>query len=93
GDSAYRSSFDSPIVKTAALAYEEVFGKPCRYMLSGGSVPIVVDLAAATGADVAMIGMGLVDDDIHAPNEHFGLDRLELGYLTVAKILGRLSSS
>ncbi len=90
--SAYRTSFDSPIVKTAALAYEEVFGKPCRYMLCGGSVPIVVDLAKATGGDVAMIGMGLVDDDIHAPNEHFGLDRLELGYLTLARILGRLSS-
>lgn len=93
GAPAYRTSFDSPIVKTAALAYEEIFGKPCRYMLCGGSVPIVVDLAAATGADVAMIGMGLADDDIHAPNEHFGLDRLELGYLTVARILGRLSSS
>ncbi len=92
GASAYRASFDSPIVKTAALAYEEIFGKPCRYMLCGGSVPIIADLAAATGADVAMIGMGLADDDIHAPNEHFGLDRLELGYLTVARILGRLSS-
>lgn len=93
GAPAYRTSFDSPIVKTAALAYEEIFGKSCRYMLCGGSVPIVVDLAAATGADVAMIGMGLADDDIHAPNEHFGLDRLELGYLTVARIIGRLSSS
>ena len=92
GAHAYRTSFDSPVVKTAALAYEEIFGKPCRYMLCGGSVPIVVDLVAATGADVAMIGMGLADDDIHAPNEHFGLDRMELGYLTIARILGRLSS-
>ncbi len=93
GAPAYRSSFDSPIVKTAALAYEEIFGKPCRYMLCGGSVPIVVDLVSASGAEVAMIGMGLADDDIHAPNEHFGLDRLELGYLTIARILGRLSSA
>ena len=83
----YRSDLHSSIAKTAALAYEEVFGKPCRYLLSGGSVPIVVQLAEASGGDVALIGMGLADDDIHAPNEHFGLDRLELGYLVLGKIL------
>ncbi len=92
GAAAYRSSFDSPIVKTAALAYEEIFGKACQYLLCGASVPIVVDLAEASGAQVAMIGMCLPGDDIHAPNEHFGLDRFELGYLSIARILTRLSA-
>jgi len=91
GAPAFRSHFDSFIVKTAALAYEEIFGKPCKYLFCGASVPIVVDLARATGAQVAMIGMGLTEDDIHAPNEHFGLDRFALGYLTVGRILSRLS--
>ncbi len=92
GAPAYRSAFDSFIVKTAALAYEEVFGKPCKYLFCGASVPIVVDLARASKAQVAMIGVGLSDDDIHAPNEHFGLDRFELGFLTMGRILSRLSS-
>lgn len=91
GAPAYRSSHDTPIVKMAAKAYEEVFKKPCRFLLCGASVPIVVDLAAACGGDVAMMGMGLADDDIHAPNEHFGLDRFELGFLTMTKILELLS--
>lgn len=91
GANSYRSSPDSFIVKTAALAYEEIFGKPCKYLLCGASVPIVVDLVRASKAEVAMIGVGLADDDIHAPNEHFGLDRFELGYLTIGRILGRLS--
>lgn len=93
GALAYRSRFDSFIVKTAALAYEEVFGNPCQYLFCGASVPIVVDLARASKAEVAMIGVGLADDDIHAPNEHFGLDRFELGYLTVGSILSRLSQT
>jgi acetylornithine deacetylase/succinyl-diaminopimelate desuccinylase-like protein len=90
GAPAFRSSFDSPIVKTATLAYEEVFGKPCRYLFCGASVPVVADLASASGAQVAMIGVGLDDDDIHAPNEHFGLDRFELGFLTIGRIIGQL---
>jgi acetylornithine deacetylase/succinyl-diaminopimelate desuccinylase-like protein len=92
GAPAYRSAFDSFIVKTSVLAYEEIFGKPCKYLFCGASVPIVVDLARASKAEVAMIGVGLADDDIHAPNEHFGLDRFELGYLIIGRILGRLSS-
>jgi acetylornithine deacetylase/succinyl-diaminopimelate desuccinylase-like protein len=92
GSPAYRSAFDSSIIKLSALAYEEIFGKPCKYLFSGGSVPIVVDLARASKAEVAMIGVSLVDDDIHAPNEHFGLDRFELGYLTIGRILDRLST-
>lgn len=92
GAHAFRSAFDSSIVKLVALAYEEVFGKPCKYLFCGASVPIVVDLAHASQAEVAMIGMGLAGDDIHAPNEHFGLDRFETGYLTIGRILSRLSS-
>lgn len=93
GAPAYRSCFDSSIVKTAALAYEEIFEKPCCYVFCGASIPIIVDLADVTQAEVAMIGMGLVDDDIHAPNEHFGLDRFEKGFLVIGRILDRLSCS
>ncbi len=93
GALAYRTPFDSFIVKTAALAYEEIFEKPCKYLMCGASVPIVVDLVRASKAEVAMIGVGLPGDDIHAPNEHFGLDRFELGYLMIGRVLSRLSST
>lgn len=92
GAASFRSNFDSFIVKTSVLAYEEIFGKPVKYLFCGASVPIVVDLARASGAEVAMIGVGIAEDDIHAPNERFGLDRFELGYLTIGHILSRLST-
>ncbi|HSX11929.1 MAG TPA: dipeptidase [Rhabdochlamydiaceae bacterium] len=87
GAAAFGSSFDSPIVKMVSKAYEEVLGKPCRYMLMGGSIPIVGELSKVSGAAVVVMGYGLDDDKIHAPNEHFGLDRFEQGFLTVARIL------
>jgi acetylornithine deacetylase/succinyl-diaminopimelate desuccinylase-like protein len=92
GAPAFRGSFDSFIVKTSALAYEEILGKPCKYLFCGASVPIVVDLARASKADVAMIGVGIASDNIHAPNEHFSLERFELGYLIIGSILKRLST-
>lgn len=83
-----------PSTKLAQLctgAYAEVFGKPCQKMFCGASVPLVADLAEAVGGEVAMIGVGLDSDDIHAPNEHFTLHQLQMGFLTLGKILGELA--
>lgn len=83
----------SPHTKLAHLcsdAYAEVFGKPCQKVLCGASVPLVADLSAAVGGEVAMVGVGLDSDDIHAPNEHFGMKQLESGFLAMGRILGRL---
>lgn len=91
GAAGYRSSLDSPIVHFASQAFSEVFNKPCHFQLCGASIPIVGDLARASGASVAMIGTGLASDDIHAPNEHFGLDRFELGFLSISRILSLVS--
>lgn len=91
GGKPVRSSPNTPIAKIAVKAYEEVFGRPCKMLLCGATVPIVADLAAASGAETAMIGVGLSTDDIHAPNEHFGMDRFEQGFLTIGRILMELA--
>ncbi len=92
GGNPHRSSPTSPIAQICAASYEEVFGQPCRRLLCGGSVPITSILAEVTGADVAMIGVALDTDDFHAPNEHFGLDRLRQGFLTMGRILAKVNS-
>ena len=91
-EKAFRSASDSPIAIIAKKSYEDVFNAPCCLRLSGGSIPIAVNLTEATGGVTTMIGVGLDTDDIHAPNEHFGLDRFKLGFLVVGQILARLSS-
>jgi acetylornithine deacetylase/succinyl-diaminopimelate desuccinylase-like protein len=92
GSPAYRSPFPSTIATIAQHAYEEVFEKPCRRELCGASIPIVEELSKASRADAVTMGVGLNSDEIHAPNEHFGLDRFQLGYLVMGNILSRLSA-
>ncbi len=87
GESAFLAKFDSDIVMRASRALEEVMGQSCHYVLSGASIPIVPRLVEASGAEAVLMGFGLDEDNIHAPNEHFGLDRFELGFLTMGRIL------
>ncbi len=92
GGQAVRSSPHTTIAKVCSEAFTEVFQKPCGKIFCGASVPLVADLAKACKGDVVVIGVSLDSDDFHAPNEHFGLDQLQQGFLTIASILRRLSS-
>lgn len=87
GAQAFRSRSDSPAALIVKQAYEEVTKKTCRNIFIGASIPIIGKLTQASGAESLIMGYALDSDDIHAPNEHFGLDRFELGFLTMARIL------
>jgi acetylornithine deacetylase/succinyl-diaminopimelate desuccinylase-like protein len=87
GGKAVRANPQSEIVQAFAKAYSEVFQAPCEFIFEGGSIPVVTELAQASGSEVVLVGLGLADDKIHAPNEHFGLDRIEKGFLVIARTL------
>lgn len=89
---ALRTPIDSPLVEQVRAAHADVFGTDCELRLSGGSIPILSKLGEVASAPVIGLGLGLPDDNIHAPNEHFGLDRLELGFITVIRILQRIGT-
>jgi len=89
---AVRGDINSKAVKAFASAYEEVFGTSCQYIFSGGSIPIVTELKEACGGEVVMLGLGLASDCIHAPNEHFGVDRIEKGFLSTARAIENLKN-
>lgn len=89
---AFRSKSNSLIAKRTKKAYEEVMGKPCKSIFLGGSIPIMVQLAEVSGAETVLMGFGLDSDNIHAPNEHFGFDRLKMGFLTVGNILEQFNA-
>jgi acetylornithine deacetylase/succinyl-diaminopimelate desuccinylase-like protein len=93
GAKAYWSSQNSSIIKIVEQSQKEVFGKDPEFTLCGASVPIVTKLAEITGGDVALFGTSLSTDDFHSPNEHFALDRLYQGFLTMGRILYHLSNT
>lgn len=79
----------SPLSKTAKImqeAYREVFGN-CYIISCGGSVPITKDLAKYSGAEFVLPGTAQDIDNIHAPNESFGLEQFEKGFLLIARSL------
>lgn len=88
---AVRVSINSKIVKCVSMAFQEVFDVPCEFIFTGGSIPIISELAAASGGEVILMGLGLTTDHIHAPNEHFGVDRLEKGMLVIIRTLDLLA--
>lgn len=92
GGKAVRTKASSKIVQVFAQAYAEVFKTPCEFIFEGASIPIITELAAASQSEVVLVGLGLPDDSIHAPNEHFGLDRFEQGFLSIARAIELLKN-
>ena len=73
----------SPAVEAAARAYEVGFGARPVFMREGGSIPIVTTFQEVLGLEPVLMGFGLPDDGIHAPNEKFYLPNFHRGIQTV----------
>ena len=84
-DYSFRGNPDSKLAQAVSKAVQEVNGKNCEKILSGASIPIIAELVKQTGAEVVGMGYGWPEDNIHAPNESFDMDRVEKGFLTVAR--------
>ncbi len=61
---------DCPEIQAAARAYKATWGKDPVFTREGGSIPIVATFQKELGMPVVLMGFGL-DDNVHAPNEHF----------------------
>ncbi|MFQ3576144.1 MAG: dipeptidase [Cytophagales bacterium] len=81
------TSISSEWYKKAELAYEKVWGKKPIPTRDGGSIPIVAMFQKELGIDTLLMGFGLDSDCIHSPNEHFSLEHLKKGILTIAAFL------
>lgn len=78
---------ENPFIHAAADAMAEVFGQKTVYIRSGGSIPIVGSFERCLGIPSALMGFGLPDDNLHAPNEKFHLPNFYRGIEAVAKFL------
>ena len=64
---------DSAAMEAASEAMEMAFGKKPVFEREGGSIPVVAWFKEALGIDTVLMGFGLPDDRIHAPNEKLNL--------------------
>jgi len=68
----------------ASNAMHTTFGKKPIPTRSGGSIPIVALFKKELGLDSVMLGFGLNSDNIHSPNEHYGIFNYLKGIETLA---------
>ena len=72
-------STDNKFIHASTEAMKEIFGKETVYIRSGGSIPIVADFANELKIPTVMMGFGLPDDNLHAPNEKFHIPNFYRG--------------
>lgn len=80
----------NPFVREAATAMSEVMKKETAFIRGGGSIPVVGLLRETLGIPSVLMGFGLPDDNIHAPNEKFHLPNFHLGIQCVVRYLEKL---
>ncbi|WP_241654285.1 dipeptidase [Granulicella sibirica] len=80
-------STDNEFVRAATEAMRTVFGKETVFVRGGGSIPIVGDFVRHLKIPTVMMGFGLPDDNLHAPNEKFHLPNFHRGIESIIRWL------
>ena len=81
---------DNPYVKASVDAMHEIFKKDTVYIRSGGSIPIVTDFQDVLKIPSVMMGFGLPDDNLHAPNEKFHIPNFHRGIESICLFFEKL---
>jgi acetylornithine deacetylase/succinyl-diaminopimelate desuccinylase-like protein len=82
---------DNPAMAAAAAALKEVYDQAPVYIREGGSIPIAALFSEILHVPVVLMGFGLPDDNLHAPNEKYSLDQFFKGIRTVTRFLHNLA--
>jgi acetylornithine deacetylase/succinyl-diaminopimelate desuccinylase-like protein len=81
-------STDNKFIRAAVAAMHEVFAKDTVFIRGGGSIPVVGDFIEKLKVPTVMMGFGLPDDNLHAPNEKFHLANFYRGIESIVRWLG-----
>lgn len=84
---------DHPVLEAAAEAVRAVYGKEPVRVREGGSIPIVLDFQNILGLPGILLGFGLNDENLHAPDEHFRIENFHKGVELSAALLTALGQS
>lgn len=85
GGEAAVTPIDSPAYLAASKAMEETFGKKPIPTRGGGSIPIVALFESELGLKTVLFGFGLDSDNIHSPNEKYGIFNYMKGITTIPR--------
>ncbi|MBI2563278.1 MAG: dipeptidase, partial [candidate division NC10 bacterium] len=77
---------DHPAMQALARAIQKGFGKQPVFTRTGGTIPVVATFTRLLKVPSLLMGIGLPDENAHAPNEKLDLDNLHHGMLSAAHL-------
>ena len=83
GGEPYVTPIDSNEYRAAAKAIHTTFGKEPIPVRGGGSIPISALFEQELGIKIVFMGFGLDSDNLHSPNEKYGLYNFYKGIETI----------
>jgi acetylornithine deacetylase/succinyl-diaminopimelate desuccinylase-like protein len=91
GGKPWMTSFDNPYVQAAGRAIEKGFGQKPVLTREGGSIPVVSTFQEELGLPSVLFGVGLPDENAHAPNEKLDLGNFHGGIISSAILYDEIS--
>jgi acetylornithine deacetylase/succinyl-diaminopimelate desuccinylase-like protein len=82
----WMAAFDNPYVRAAGRAIEEGFGRAPVFTREGGSIPVVSVFQEELGLPSLLFGVGLPDENAHAPDERLDLGNFHNGMIAAAHL-------
>jgi acetylornithine deacetylase/succinyl-diaminopimelate desuccinylase-like protein len=84
GGKPWMTRYDNRYVQAAGRAIEKGFGKPPVFTREGGSIPVVSTFQEELGLPSVLFGVGLPDENAHAPNEKLDISNFHNGIIASA---------
>ena len=84
GGKPWMTEFDNPFVQAAGRAINKGFNREPVFNREGGSIPVVATFQEILGLPSVLFGVGLPDENAHAPNEKLDLQNFHGGIIASA---------
>ena len=93
GGKPWMTDFDNPFVQAAGRAIEKGFGKTPVFNREGGSIPVVATFQEILRLPSVLFGVGLPDENAHAPNEKLDLGNFHGGIVASAFLYDEMAKT
>jgi len=92
GGKPWMTEFDNKYVRAAGRAIEQGFGKSPVFNREGGSIPVVSTFQEELGLPSVLFGVGLPDENAHAPDERLDLGNFHNGIIASAYLYQEIAA-
>jgi acetylornithine deacetylase/succinyl-diaminopimelate desuccinylase-like protein len=93
GGKPWMTEFDNKFVRAAGRAIEQGFGKSPVFVREGGSIPVVATFERELGIPSVLFGVGLPDENAHAPDEKLDLGNFHNGIIASAFLYQEIANT